>query len=157
MKILFIAALFLFVCGSAYASAVFRGEYAPDLGVFEPSSDIGELCLNGAWQFTAAELDRFFSEPYVKEGLRIKRSSLVFDFMADGRKTSERTCVILDIPASVTKGNAISALICDRIAEVKDINFNFGWDRGTARVILTGAAESVAHIMKAYYASEFSD
>ena len=117
---------------------------------------IGEK-VNGAWQFTAAELDRFFSEPYVKEGLRIKRSSLVFDFMADGRKTSERTCVILDIPASVTKGNAISALICDRIAEVKDINFNFGWDRGTARVILTGAAESVAHIMKAYYASEFSD
>ncbi|MBO4548165.1 MAG: hypothetical protein J5758_03025, partial [Abditibacteriota bacterium] len=55
MKILFIAALFLFVCGSAYASAVFRGEYAPDLGVFEPSSDIGELCLNGAWQFMGAE------------------------------------------------------------------------------------------------------
>ena len=117
---------------------------------------VGEK-VNGAWQFTAAELDRFFGEPYVKEGLRIKRSSLVFDFMADGRKTSERTCVILDIPASVTKGNAISAFICDRIAEVKDINFNFGWDRGTARVILTGAAESVAHIMKAYYTSEFSD
>ena len=113
--------------------------------------------INGAWQFPAAELDRFFKDPYVKEGLRIKRSSLVFDFMADSRKTSDRTCVIIDIPAQLAKGNAISAFICEKIPEVKDINFNFGWDHGTCRVILSGAAESVAHIMKAYYASEFSD
>ncbi len=55
MKILFIAALFLLVCSAALASAVFHGEYAPDLGVFEPSSGVGELCLNGAWQFMGAE------------------------------------------------------------------------------------------------------
>ena len=55
MKILFIAALFLLVCSAARASAVFHGEYAPDLGVFEPSSGISELCLNGAWQFMGAE------------------------------------------------------------------------------------------------------
>ncbi|MBR4749122.1 MAG: hypothetical protein IK083_06090 [Abditibacteriota bacterium] len=55
MKLLFAAALFLFVCGSAFASALFHGAYAPDLGVFEPSAGIGELCLNGAWQFMGAE------------------------------------------------------------------------------------------------------
>jgi hypothetical protein len=38
--------------------------------------------VNGIWQFTAEDLDRFFQDPFVKEGLRIKRSSAVFDFMA---------------------------------------------------------------------------
>ncbi len=113
--------------------------------------------INGAWQFSAQEIDSFFSEPFVKEGLRIKRSSLVFDFMADSRKTTERSCVILDIPASLGRGNAVSAFFCDRIAEVSDIKFNYGWDHGTCRVILTGAAASVAAIMKAYYASDLND
>ena len=67
---------------------------------------------NGVWQFTPEQLDRFFSEPFVKEGLRIKRSSAVFDY---------------------------------------------GWDKGLARVILTGAADSVAEILKAYYSAEFSE
>ena len=30
---------------------------------------------NGVWQFTPEQLDRFFSEPFVKEGLRIKENS----------------------------------------------------------------------------------
>ena len=36
--------------------------------------------------FSAEDLDRFFNESFEKEGLRIKRSSAVFDFMADKSK-----------------------------------------------------------------------
>ncbi|MBQ6426229.1 MAG: MerR family transcriptional regulator [Clostridia bacterium] len=112
---------------------------------------------NGVWQFTAEDVDRFFGEPFVKEGLRIKRSSVVFDFMADRNKKTDRSCVILDIPASVAKGNAISAFFCDRMNETSDAVFSYGWDRGVCRVILSGAAGSVADIMKAYCAAVFSD
>lgn len=55
---------------------------------------------NGIWQFADADLERFFSNPFVKEGLRIKRSSVVFDFLADRNKKKARSCIILDIPAS---------------------------------------------------------
>ena len=112
---------------------------------------------NGMWQFPAEEIDRFFREPFVKEGLRIKRSGIVFDFMADRRKKEERFCMILDIPASVKKGNEISEFFCDRMKEVSDARFNFGWDGGICRVILSGAADSVAQIMKAYFDAEFDD
>ena len=112
---------------------------------------------NGMWQFTAEEIDRFFKEPFVKEGLRIKRSSTVFDFMAEKNKKQERSCVILDIPASVKKGNDISAFFCDRMNEAEDAVFNYGWDNGICRVILSGAADSVADIMKAYYGMRFDD
>ena len=77
--------------------------------------------------------------------------------MADGRKKEERFCMILDVPASVKKGNEISGFFCDRIKEVSDVRFNYGWDGGVCRVILSGAADSVAHIMKAYFDAEFDD
>ena len=112
---------------------------------------------NGMWQFTLEEIDRFFREPFVKEGLRIKRGSVVFDFMADRNKKQERSCMILDIPASVKKGNEISAFFCDKMNDATDLVFNYGWDNGICRVILSGAADSVANIMKAYYVAKFND
>ena len=67
---------------------------------------------NGLWQFTPEQLDRFFSEPFVKEGLRIKRSSAVFDFLAEKDRKEARTCVVLGFPADRRKGDAISAFFC---------------------------------------------
>lgn len=113
--------------------------------------------INGIWQFTAEEIDSFFSDPFVKEGLRIKRSSMVFDFLADRKKKEERSCIILDIPASFPKGNAISAFFCERMKEVNDVKFNYGWDHDVSRVILSGSADAVEYILKAYYAAEFPD
>ncbi len=112
---------------------------------------------DGVWQFSAKEIDRFFREPFVKEGLRIKRSSVVFDFMAERNKKGERSCVILDIPASPLKGSMISTFFCDRMNDAVDARFSYGWDNGVCRVILTGAADSVAAIMKAYYEKTFDD
>ena len=112
---------------------------------------------NGKWLFSAEDLDRFFNDPFVKEGLRIKRSSAVFDFLADQNKKEARSCVILDIPASVKKGNEISAFFCDRMNSASDVTFSYGWDKGICRVILAGCAASVAEIMKAYDAQKDSE
>ena len=129
---------------------------------------------NGVWQFTDAELDRqfffhsicnssdemldrFFADPFVKEGLRIKRSSAVFDFLADRNREKARSCVILDIPASRKEGDKISAFFCDRMRDASDACFHYGWDNGLCRVILSGAADSVASIMHAYSITDFND
>ena len=106
----------------------------------------------GVWQFSAEELDEFFNEPFVKEGLRIKRSSAVFDFMAERKKKDSRTCVILDVPVSVSEGNELSLFFCREMEKVTDVTFSFGRESGMGRIILTGAEDQVAKIMKAYYA-----
>ena len=105
---------------------------------------------NGVWKFTAADVDAFFAEPYVKEGLRIKRNSVIFDFLADRSKKSKRTCVILDLPASMQTGNRISAFFCEQMNNVSDTVFTFDWDNGFCRVILSGAEDQVRQIMEAY-------
>ena len=118
---------------------------------------LGGEKINGVWQFTAEDVEKFFAEPFVKEGIRIKRSGVVFDFLADRRRKNGRTCVILDIPASMKKGNEISAFFCDRMNEAEDVVFTFDWDKGMCRVILSGAAEQIEKIMKAYHEESFED
>lgn len=113
--------------------------------------------INGAWQFTAEEVDRFFAEPFVKEGVRIKRSGLVFDFLADRKKKSARSCVILDLPASGKQGREISAFFCDRMKTTSDTVFTYDWNNGFCRVILSGAAEQIAEILSAYYSTSFEE
>lgn len=112
---------------------------------------------DGAWQFTAENLDQFFREPFVKEGLRIRHSSLVFDFMADRDKKEARTCIVLDLPASPEKATAISAFFCNRMKSAADARFTFDFGGRLCRVILTGGADSIAEIMKAYYNADFQN
>ena len=74
--------------------------------------------VDGAWQFTSEELDRFFAEPFVREGLRIKRNGIVFDFLADRSKNTKKTCVILDIPVSLKESKTLSAFFCHQMESV---------------------------------------
>ena len=112
---------------------------------------------DGKWQFTAEEIDRFFAEPFVKEGLRIKRNSIVFDFLADRSKQAKSACVILDIPVSMKESKTLSEFFCKQMETALDTVFTFDWNNGSARVILSGAEESVATIMEAYHGMKSSD
>ena len=107
--------------------------------------------VDGAWQFTAEEIDRFFAEPFVKEGLRIKRNGIVFDFLADRSKKAKRACMILDIPVSLKESKTLSDFFCKQMETVSDAVFTFDWSDGNARIILSGAEKSVAKIMEAYH------
>ena len=107
--------------------------------------------VDGAWQFTSEEIDRFFAQPFVKEGLRIKRIGIVFDFLADRSKKAGRTCVILDIPVSLKESKTLSEFFCRQMETVSDAVFTFDWNNGSARIIISGAEESVAKMMEAYH------
>ena len=41
---------------------------------------------NGKWEFRTEDIEKFFADPYVKEGMRIKRTGIVFDFLAEFRR-----------------------------------------------------------------------
>ena len=105
---------------------------------------------DGVWQFSAEDVERFLSEPFVREGLRIKRNSVVFDFLADTSKKTGRACVVLDLPLSVLEGQKVSAFFCEQMCKASDATFRSGMDHGVFRVILAGAEEQVASIMEAY-------
>ncbi|MCR5067167.1 MAG: hypothetical protein K6A14_03770 [Erysipelotrichaceae bacterium] len=106
---------------------------------------------NGAWKFSEKDVYEFFADPYVKEGLRIKNSAVVFDFLADRSKKTKRSCVVLDIPASMEEGRRLSDFFCGQMEKVCDTQFKLDWDDGCCRIILSGAEDQIAVIMKEYY------
>ena len=109
---------------------------------------------NGVWQFSAEDVERFLNEPFVKEGLRIKRNAVVFDFLAETSKKSGRACVILDLPVGILEGQKISNFFCEQMCRATDATFCSGMDGGVFRVILSGDRAQVAQIMKNYESME---
>ncbi len=107
--------------------------------------------VDGAWQFSLEEIDRFFSEPFVREGMRIKRNNIVYDFLADVSKKDRRTCVILDLPVSMKEGGDLSSFFCKMMMSAKDTVFTFDRHGKQSRVILSGAEDEVKKIMTEYY------
>ena len=112
---------------------------------------------DGVWQFTPAQLEAFFAEPFVKEGLRIKHSAAVFDFLADKHKQTKRLCVILDLPLSRKESRQLSTFFCEQMKTAADTTFTFDWDNKLGRVILSGAEDQVMKILDAYHAFQFEN
>ena len=117
----------------------------------------GEKDAKGVWRFTVGNIEEFFAEPFVKEGLRIKHTATVLDYLSERRKSSERACIVLDVPADLKKGNAISAFFCQKMEEVSDVTFQYNWDDGMSRIVLSGDSKAIATIMEAYHKTEFND
>ena len=59
--------------------------------------------------------------------------------------------MILDIPISLKERGTLSDFFCKQMETVSDAVFTFDWNEGNARIILSGAEESVASIMESYY------
>ncbi len=75
----------------------------------------------------------------------------VFDFLADTAKQANRACVILDLPVSDEEGAAVSDFFCKKMMHASSAAFTYHRDRGMSRVILTGAEDQVAEILRDYY------
>lgn len=104
----------------------------------------------GVWQFSAEDLEHFFQDPYVKEGLRIKHTGIVYDFLAGCRGKSGGTCVIMDIPADLKAQQKLSEFFCEQMSRASDAQFTLDWDGKTCRIILSGAEDQIARIMCEY-------
>ena len=108
--------------------------------------------INGKWTFTSEEVDTLMAQDFVKQAAISKRNTQVFDFIADNSKKANRICTILDYVVDSDEAMEISQFYQNTINEgTCDIEFKYMYDRGIARVILSGAEDQVIDIMKKYY------
>lgn len=118
----------------------------------------GTLCgekFNGAWQFTAEQLVNFMNDPNVLPGIRAKKNALVYDFLAQNRRTKPEMCLMVDLPGQDSQ--AVSSFFCDAINAVGDADIRFSFDSlggQTPRVILKGQPQQVMKLMQQFYAAE---
>lgn len=109
---------------------------------------------NGVWQFTEEEVESFLGSEAVKPSLRARRNALVYDFLAEGRKAANSQCVILDLVGSEKETRRTADFFCgavSRCPEGAGVSFNYCWEKGRARVMLSGGEALIRDIMREYY------
>ena len=111
--------------------------------------------INGVWSFTEEALNEYIAHPSVKQVIHAKHHSVVFDFLDDSFKKTNRICTIMDFPVSADEALSIASFFSSMISSSgNDIEFRFINEKNLARFILSGSEEQVCHLMKAYYAQD---
>ena len=113
--------------------------------------------IDGAWSFTVDEVSAFLDEPAVCQAMRSRHSALVYDFMADAFKQTNRICAIMDYAVDDAESEAIMRFFCECMNDAADVELRCGRERGLTRVILSGGEDQVTGILRRYYSASASD
>ncbi|MBR5109107.1 MAG: helix-turn-helix domain-containing protein [Clostridia bacterium] len=108
--------------------------------------------IDGNWRFTEEDIDAFLRQPAIKQELSSKQNAVVYDFLSDTYKKTNRICTILDFPVSSEEAKSINEFFAGEINRMgQDIRFYSTYDRNMLRVILSGSEDQVMDIQNAYY------
>jgi hypothetical protein len=108
--------------------------------------------IDGNWSFTEEELDKYTVDPSVKQSIMAKNHAVVYDFLADPFKKTNRICTIMDFPVSAEEALEISKFFGKEITERgSDVEFRYINEKNYARFIIAGSEEQVLDLMKSYY------
>lgn len=106
---------------------------------------------DGNWSFTEEELEAYFSDPNIQRAIAAKQHAVIYDFLADPFKKTNRICTILDFPVPAEEALGIANFFSKEISNHgQDIEFRYINEKHFARFILSGAAEQVSALMKAF-------
>ena len=110
--------------------------------------------IDGNWSFTEEELDEYIADASVKQVILARQHAVVYDFLADPFKKTNRICTIMDFPLSDAEALGIAKFFCRKMSESgSDVEFRYLNEKHYARFILAGSEEQVSDFMKAYYES----
>ena len=108
--------------------------------------------IDGNWSFTEEELEQYIKDPNIAQAIAAKQHAVIYDFLSDPFKKTNRVCTILDFPVSAEEALGIATFFSREITDHgSDIEFRYINERHYARFILSGSEEQVTDLMKAYY------
>ena len=108
--------------------------------------------IDGNWSFTEEELEAYVTEPTIHQSILARSHAVIYEFLADSFKKSNRICTILDFPVSAEEALGISQFFGKEICRHgSDIEFRYIHEKHFARFILSGSEEQVKELMRAYY------
>ncbi|MBR3743095.1 MAG: hypothetical protein IKN04_22005 [Clostridia bacterium] len=108
--------------------------------------------IDGNWSFTDEELDAYVNDQNIKQAIAAKQHAVIYDFLGDSFKKTNRICTIMDFPVSVEEALSIAKFFGEMINQRgSDIEFRYINEKHFARFILAGSEDQVSDFMRAYY------
>ncbi len=110
--------------------------------------------VDGKWCFTAEQVNSFLTNPNISAGIKIKNNAVVYDFLADFKKSENQACVVLDLHiSSEAEYKEISSYFCAAMSApgVSNCKMKLEKQESCARLILSGPEDLIYDIMKHWY------
>lgn len=104
--------------------------------------------VNGEWQFSTEQIENFFSNPNIKQGLVSKANSVVYDFLLNQDSDENKMCSILNLNLNNEEANMLSEKICSIINNSgKQVEFKFMKTNKNVKIILSGEKDFVKELL----------
>lgn len=103
--------------------------------------------FNGEWRFSLEQIEDFFSHPNIKEGIKSKNNSVVYNHLLN-KPQKDTICSIVDLNLTPNEIKTLSEKICQMINDSNaNVEFKFSADNGNVRIIIAGDKNFVKQIL----------
>ena len=103
--------------------------------------------FNGEWRFSLEQIEDFFSNPNIKEGIKSKNNSVVYNYLLN-KPENDKICFIVDLNLTPNETKTLSEKICQMINDSNaNVEFKFSAHNGNVRIIIAGEKNFVKQIL----------
>jgi hypothetical protein len=103
--------------------------------------------FNGEWRFSLEQIEDFFSNPNIKEGIKSKNNSVVYNYLLN-KPENDKICSIVDLNLTPNETKTLSEKICQMINDSNaNVEFKFSAHNGNVRIIIAGEKNFVKQIL----------
>lgn len=103
--------------------------------------------FNGEWRFSLEQIEDFFSNPNIKEGIKSKNNSVVYNYLLN-KPENDKICSIVDLNLTPNETKTLSEKICQMINNSNaNVEFKFSAHNGNVRIIIAGEKNFVKQIL----------
>ena len=103
--------------------------------------------FNGEWRFSLEQIENFLSHPNIKEGIKSKNNSVVYNYLLN-KPQKDTICSIVDLNLTPNEIKTLSEKICKMINDSNaNVEFKFSAHNGNVRIIIAGEKNFVKQIL----------
>ena len=103
--------------------------------------------FNGEWRFSLEQIENFLSHPNIKEGIKSKNNSVVYNYLLN-KPQKDTICSIVDLNLTPNETKTLSEKICKMINDSNaNVEFKFSAHNGNVRIIIAGEKNFVKQIL----------
>lgn len=104
--------------------------------------------IEGGWQFSPEQIENFLLNSNIKQGIKSKQNSVVYNYLLNEELQKNNICTIIDLTLSANERESLSEKICQIINDSgAQVEFRFFSQKDKTRIIIAGEKDFVKQIL----------
>lgn len=104
--------------------------------------------IEGEWQFSPEQIENFLLNSNIKQGIKSKQNSVVYNYLLNEELQKNNICTIIDLTLSTNERESLSEKICQIINDSgAQVEFRFFSQKDKTRIIIAGEKDFVKQIL----------